>query len=49
MSDAPEKPPPPQMKAVVLQGFGGTKMLKVQKQQIPVVAAGQLLIRVKAW
>lgn len=41
--------PPKEMRAVVLTGFGGYKGLKILKKPEPVVQAGEVLIRVKAW
>ena len=41
--------PKPQMKSVVLAGFGGMKMIKVQQKPQPSAAEGEVLIRVKVW
>ncbi|KAK7115178.1 synaptic vesicle membrane protein VAT-1 homolog-like isoform X2 [Littorina saxatilis] len=41
-------PPPKQMKCVVLTGFGGIKMIKVQQKPEPKLAEGEVLIRAKA-
>lgn len=37
------------MKSVVLTGFGGLKMLKVQQKPEVTAAEGELLVRVRAW
>lgn len=54
--EAPEKaveeketPPPKEMRAVVLTGFGGLKTVKILKKPEPTVGEGEVLIRVKAW
>lgn len=44
-----EEPPKPEMKAVVLTGFGGLKSVKILKKPEPTVAEGEVVIRVKAW
>lgn len=44
---APEAPK--EFRSVVLTGFGGLKMLKVQKKPEPKAGDGEVLIRVKAW
>ena len=41
--------PVKEMRSVTLSGFGGVRMLKVQKQNEPVPIEGEILIRVKAW
>lgn len=43
-----EEPPVPTMKCVVLMGFGGTRMMKVQQKPQPTPAQGQVMIRVNA-
>ncbi|CAH0724350.1 unnamed protein product, partial [Brenthis ino] len=43
-----ETPPPKEMRAVVLTGFGGLKTVKILKKPEPTVAEGEVLIRVKA-
>ncbi|XP_014779832.1 synaptic vesicle membrane protein VAT-1 homolog-like isoform X2 [Octopus bimaculoides] len=43
-----ETPAPKEMKAVVLTGFGGLKMVKIQTKPQPIAGEGQVLIRVKA-
>lgn len=42
-------PPPKEMRAVVLTGFGGFKNVKILKKPEPAPQAGEVLIRVKAW
>lgn len=44
-----EVPPPKEMRAVVLTGFGGLKTVKILKKPEPTVGEGEVLIRVKAW
>lgn len=44
-----EEPPKPEMKAVVLTGFGGLKSVKILKKPEPSLAEGEVVIRVKAW
>lgn len=44
-----EVPPPKEMRAVVLTGFGGFKNVKILKKPEPAPQAGEVLIRVKAW
>lgn len=44
-----EVPPPKEMRAVVLTGFGGLKSVKIMKKPEPTLAEGEVLIRVKAW
>lgn len=44
-----ETPASKDMKAVVLTGFGGLKMVKIQTKPQPTAGEGQVLIRVKAW
>ena len=39
----------PEMRAVVLQSFGGVNRLKVMKKTMPVPKDGEVLVRVKAW
>lgn len=46
---AAEEPPKPEMKAVVLTGFGGLKSVKILKKPEPSLADGEVVIRVKAW
>ncbi|XP_065090005.1 synaptic vesicle membrane protein VAT-1 homolog-like [Ochlerotatus camptorhynchus] len=41
-------PPPKEMRAVVLTGFGGFKNVKILKKPEPAPQAGEVLIRVKA-
>lgn len=41
-------PPPKEMRAVVLTGFGGFKNVKILKKPEPVPQTGEVLIRVKA-
>ncbi|ESO87914.1 hypothetical protein LOTGIDRAFT_219806 [Lottia gigantea] len=43
-----DAPPVKEMKSIVLSGFGGIKMLKVQPNPEPTVNEGEVLIRVKA-
>lgn len=45
---AAEEPPKPEMKAVVLTGFGGLKSVKILKKPEPSLAEGEVIIRVKA-
>ena len=56
--DEPEKAAPaaestkgtePEMRAVVLQSFGGVNRLKVMKKTVPIPKDGEVLVRVKAW
>lgn len=47
--EAAAAPPVKQMKCLVLTGFGGMKMIKVQQKPEPKPADGEVLIRVKAW
>lgn len=44
-----ESPPVKEMKAVVLNGYGGLKNVRVMKRPEPTVGEGEVLIRVKAW
>lgn len=44
-----ETPPPKEMRAVVLTGFGGLKTVKILKKPEPTLGEGEVLIRVKAW
>lgn len=44
----PEKDDP-QMRAVVLTGFGGLKSVKILKKPEPTLNDGEVLIKVKAW
>ncbi|EAT37321.1 AAEL010652-PA [Aedes aegypti] len=44
-----ELPPPKEMRAVVLTGFGGFKNVKILKKPEPAPQTGEVLIRVKAW
>jgi hypothetical protein len=48
-SDEKKEDPPKEMRAVVLTGFGGFKGVKILKKPEPVLQAGEVLIRVKAW
>ena len=41
--------PPKEMRAVVLTSFGGLKSVKILKKPEPTLAAGEVLIQVKAW
>ncbi|GFO27090.1 synaptic vesicle membrane protein vat-1-like protein [Plakobranchus ocellatus] len=47
-AQAEAAPPPKEMKSIVLTGFGGVKMLKVQQKPEPTPGDGDVLIRVKA-
>lgn len=47
--DAQPEPEPKQMRAVVLNSFGGMKGVKILKRPEPTPAEGELLIRVSAW
>lgn len=40
---------PKECRNIVLVGFGGLKMLKIQKKEDPKPGVGEVLIRVKAW
>lgn len=40
---------PKEMRSVVLTSFGGLKSVKVLKKPEPILNAGEVLIRVKAW
>lgn len=42
-------PEPKDMRAIVLNGFGGLKSVKALKKPEPTLAEGEVLIRVKAW
>lgn len=44
-----EKEAPKEMRAVVLNGFGGLKSVKILKKPEPTPNEGEVLIRVKAW
>lgn len=44
-----EVPPPKEMRAIVLTGFGGFKGVKILKKPEPTAQAGEVLIRVRAW
>lgn len=46
---AKEEDPPKEMRSIVLTGFGGYKGVKILKKPEPTAAAGEVLIRVKAW
>ena len=48
-AQAEAAPPPKEMKSIVLTGFGGVKMLKVQQKPEATPGDGDVLIRVKAW
>lgn len=41
--------PPKEMRSIVLTGFGGYKGVKILKKPEPTAAAGEVLIRVRAW
>ncbi|VEN39293.1 unnamed protein product [Callosobruchus maculatus] len=47
-AETKETPPPKEMRAVVLTGFGGLKSVKILKKPEPTLSEGELLIRVKA-
>lgn len=38
-----------EMRAVVLNGFGGLKSVKIVKRPVPSLADGEVLIRVQLW
>lgn len=40
---------PKDMRAIVLNGFGGLKSVKALKKPEPTLGEGEVLIRVKAW
>lgn len=42
-------PEPKDMRAIVLNGFGGLKSVKILKKPEPTLGEGEILIRVKAW
>lgn len=42
-------PEPKDMRAIVLNGFGGLKSVKALRKPEPTLAEGEVLIRVKAW
>lgn len=42
-------PEPKDMRAIVLNGFGGLKSVKALKKPEPTLGEGEVLIRVKAW
>lgn len=44
-----QTPEPKDMRAIVLNGFGGLKSVKALKKPEPTIAEGEVLIRVKAW
>lgn len=46
---SPPPPPTKEMKTIVLTGFGGLKMVKVQNKPEVTAKEGEVLIRVKAW
>lgn len=46
--EAEQAPPVPEMKAVVLTGFGGLKSVKILQKPQPTAGEGEILIRVKA-
>lgn len=48
-AEEPSSPPPNEMRAIVLTGFGGLKAVKVMKKPEPTPGEGEILIRVKAW
>lgn len=47
--DEKKEDPPKEMRAIVLTGFGGFKGVKILKKPEPTPAAGEVLIRVRAW
>lgn len=42
-------PEPKDMRAIVLNGFGGLKSVKALKKPEPTLGEGEVLIRIKAW
>lgn len=46
---AGEAEPPKEMRAVVLNGFGGLKSVKIVRRPEPALADGEVLIRVQLW
>lgn len=42
-------PEPKDMRAIVLNGFGGLKSVKALRKPEPILGEGEVLIRVKAW
>lgn len=44
-----DSPPPLDMRAIVLTGFGGLKNVKVLKRPEPCLSEGEVRIRIKAW
>lgn len=42
-------PEPKDMRAIVLNGFGGLKSVKALRKPEPTLGEGEVLIRVKAW
>jgi len=42
-------PEPKDMRAIVLNGFGGLKSVKALRKPEPALGEGEVLIRVKAW
>lgn len=47
--DEKQTPEPKDMRAIVLNNFGGLKSIKAQRKPEPTIAEGEVLIRVKAW
>ena len=45
----PAPPPPKEYRNIVLTGFGGLKMLKVQKKAEIAAEEGHVLVKVKSW
>jgi hypothetical protein len=48
-TDTNQLPPPKEMRSIVLQGYGGLKMVKVVKKPEVKPGEGEVLVRVKAW
>lgn len=46
---AAEAEPPKEMRAVILNGFGGLKSVKIVRRPEPALADGEVLIRVQLW
>lgn len=46
---AGEAEPPKEMRAVILNGFGGLKSVKIVRRPEPALADGEVLIRVQLW
>ncbi|KAK0086558.1 hypothetical protein PV326_005506 [Microctonus aethiopoides] len=47
--DEKQAPEPKDMRAIVLNSFGGIKSVKALRKPEPTLAEGEVLIRVKAW